>query len=140
MARRMLAGKRLGQSRGREPRQRKESRSRTHQVTRKRAHSKGSCTGRNRRAVDPLKKSPGDLGGRGRMTRTPDRQHISNLVEHARSAGARLADTAEALGISERTLRRWRAAEAAGNSDDQRVHAVRPKPANALSEQPYLPG
>jgi putative transposase len=69
------------------------------------------------------------------MTRTPDRQHISNLVEHARSAGARLADTAEALGISERTLRRWRAAEAAGNSDDQRVHAVRPKPANALSEQ-----
>lgn len=69
------------------------------------------------------------------MTRTPDRQEILATVAHAQRGGARLAEAARIAGISERTLRRWRAAEARGSGDDQRVHATRPRPSNALSEQ-----
>ena len=66
------------------------------------------------------------------MTRTPDRQSILAQVEQAQAAGIRLEDIAKSLAISARTLRRWRITP---DADDQRVYAIRPEPANALTAQ-----
>lgn len=67
------------------------------------------------------------------MTSNPDRKEILQLVDEAEQAGARLSRIAELLGLHVRTLRRWREADQKGQGDG-RPTAVRPRPANALSE------
>ncbi|MCY0857241.1 IS3 family transposase [Cupriavidus sp. D39] len=77
-----------------------------------------------------LQKSRSDLGtGRGRLISTPDRFEAIQLIDEAVSAGARQAMACEALGLTERTLQRWRHAPA-----DKRLEARRDAPANKLSE------
>jgi len=67
------------------------------------------------------------------MTSNPDRQAILALVDESEQAGARLSRIADVLGLHVRTLRRWRAADEQGHGDG-RPTAVRPRPANALSQ------
>lgn len=64
------------------------------------------------------------------MTRSHDRRKLLLLVDEAIASGARSRPCAEVLGLSARTLRRWR-----GNSDDSRPSALRARPGNALSEE-----
>ena len=77
--------------------------------------------------------SPRDLGNsRGRLVSLPDRQHTVSLIKQAVKDGARQSKACEAIGLSERTIQRWM------NGDevmpDNRKNAVRPAPANKLSE------
>ncbi|WP_299310363.1 IS3 family transposase [uncultured Halomonas sp.] len=77
------------------------------------------------------KKGEGDLGGRGRMISTPDRQRAIALIEEARAQGARLEAACRELGITARTYQRWtRGGEL---HEDQRPLVGRPVPANALT-------
>lgn len=65
------------------------------------------------------------------MISAPDRQHAVELIEAARTTGARLEPACEVLGITARTQQRWTC-----NGDvreDQRSFAERPVPANALT-------
>lgn len=66
------------------------------------------------------------------MTNTPDRQHILRLVQEACEAGARKETACAALGVSSRTLQRWR--QSGADAADGRPGAVRPAPANKLSD------
>lgn len=50
----------------------------------------------------------GDCGRRGRLISTQDKQETINLIKEARQAGARLELACESLGISIRTLQRWK--------------------------------
>lgn len=67
------------------------------------------------------------------MISTPDRQRAVTLINEAVSAGARLVPACQALALSVRTWRRWRAEDGSVRAD-ARPHAVRPRPANALTE------
>ena len=67
------------------------------------------------------------------MTPAQDRQHIAALIDEATAAGARLTAACSALGLSPRTLQRWRN-PAGGIREDRRPSAGRPPPANKLSE------
>ena len=88
----------------------------------------GSC------ADHSQKKSPGDLGGcRGRLTGTPDRQLVKDLIEEAASNGCRLAPACAELEISLRTYQRWTREDDNGMKDGRRG-APRAAPANKLSE------
>jgi hypothetical protein len=62
------------------------------------------------------------------MTGSPDRQKILSLVKESTDAGARTGSAVQELGLSERTLRRWRR-----GGEDGRPKALRPRPRNALS-------
>ncbi len=96
---------------------------------RERAPAQGQGIGRNCRLVGSQKKSPGDLGGRGRRTRTfrptvgdpPDRR--------GDSVGARLEPAAQMLGLTARTLQRWRRQ---GSGEDLRRGPLT-APANKLT-------
>ena len=68
------------------------------------------------------------------MTPAQDRRHIVTLIDEATAAGARLTAACAALGLSSRTLQRWRDPED-GIRDDLRPFADRPTPANRLSEE-----
>jgi putative transposase len=68
------------------------------------------------------------------MTSAPDRRTIIALVDEATAAGARQSAACAELGLSARTLQRWRDAES-GIREDRRPVAVRAAPANRLSEQ-----
>lgn len=59
-----------------------------------------------------LKKSPGDLGGRGRRHGPGERRMIRDFVAQAVAAGARRWRACEVLGLTVRTLERW------GDRDD----------------------
>jgi len=61
-----------------------------------------------------------------------DRQCLSQDIQAAHSAGARLHLACEIAGIDVRTLQRWRAHEGL-TAGDGRPQAVRPVPAHALS-------
>lgn len=63
------------------------------------------------------------------MISSPDRQHSMTLITQAVQSGARLALACQALGLSARTLQRWR-----HQSADARPTAPHPAPANKLSE------
>lgn len=63
------------------------------------------------------------------MTSSQNRRRILELVDEALDAGASQKRVSEELGLSQRTLRRWRE----GGSDD-RPAAQRAQPKNALSE------
>ena len=62
-----------------------------------------------------------------------DRQSIAQLVSKAHQDGARLHAACELVGISVRTLQRWRTDDGLSKGDG-RPHAVRPTPAHALSQ------
>ncbi|UHD14723.1 IS3 family transposase [Thiocapsa bogorovii] len=84
-----------------------------------------------------LQKSPGDLGGaRGRSLAYERRVQVSEYIAQACAEGARLSRACAAVGLSERTLQRWRRDGAIGGDGRTREHrtegAVR-TPANRLS-------
>ena len=62
-----------------------------------------------------------------------DRQEIAREIEAACGAGARLHPACEVMGITARTLQRWKARQGL-ESGDGRPQAVRPIPAHALSD------
>jgi len=66
------------------------------------------------------------------MISTRDRRHAIELIDEAVAAGARKARACSALGLSVRTVQRWR--RDGGVSEDRRPSAERPTPANALSD------
>ena len=63
------------------------------------------------------------------MTSASDRQRLLVLIDEALAGGARLQRACALLGLTLRTLQRWRQAPA-----DRRPQALRPVPPNALSE------
>ena len=65
------------------------------------------------------------------MTGVPDRLSTLTLVEEAVEAGAREGAVCRELGLSRRTLARWR--QAGGERGDGRPGAERPRPAHALT-------
>lgn len=66
------------------------------------------------------------------MISAPDRAKAIELVEEAVNAGARREKACEWLGLSLRTVQRWTSED--GVKCDARPGAVRPEPANKLSE------
>lgn len=64
------------------------------------------------------------------MISAPDRAEAIKLIEQAVGAGCRQAVACRELGLQQRTLQRWRL-----KPEDARPGAVRPRPANKLSEQ-----
>ncbi|MBS4008096.1 MAG: helix-turn-helix domain-containing protein [Clostridium sp.] len=48
------------------------------------------------------------MGGRGRLTSDSDRAKAIKLVKEATTAGAREQRACKEIGISQRTLQRWR--------------------------------
>lgn len=71
------------------------------------------------------------MGGRGRRHKADERRAVLDSLTEAQKAGARLSRCAKVIGLSERTLERWRLEEDGG--DDKRCgpHTV---PGNKLSE------
>lgn len=76
-----------------------------------------------------LKKSAGDLGGRGRRHGREERQMILALLDEAVASGARFERACEEIGLSARAVQRWRA----GAEDDLRC-GPRSAPRNKLSD------
>lgn len=62
------------------------------------------------------------------MTSPSDRQHALELIDEAQGGGARLWYACATLGLTSRTVQRWRQ-----RPQDRRPHASRPVPPNALS-------
>ena len=73
------------------------------------------------------------MGGRGRLTSGSDRDKAIKLVKEATTAGAREQVACKEIGISHRTLQRWRSSDTP--IEDQRPIANRPPPQNKLSEE-----
>lgn len=71
-------------------------------------------------------------GRRGRLISTSDRSKAIELIEEATQAGAREKAACKELGISERTLQRWR--KSSTPLEDKRRVAARPTPKNKLSD------
>lgn len=67
------------------------------------------------------------------MIRLEDRQSIAQLVEQAHADGARLKPACELVGITLRTLQRWKVNEGLTRGD-RRPEAVREAPSHALTE------
>ena len=67
------------------------------------------------------------------MTCAQDRKNILQYVSQAHEQGASWQDIAQEIGLSEKTLQRWR--NDTTNTGDRRPDTVRPVQANALSEQ-----
>jgi transposase InsO family protein len=67
------------------------------------------------------------------MTSLADRQHLLNAVEQAIQHGARREKACALVGISPRTLKRWKADGRI--LSDRRPEATRPIPAHALTEE-----
>jgi len=70
-------------------------------------------------------------GKRGQLIPLCDRQKHARLVSHAVAPGARQDKACEVIGLSTRTLQRWRIDGAIG--EDKRPTAIRPEPLNKLS-------
>ena len=64
------------------------------------------------------------------MTSTPDRRRLVSLVEDAVLQGVRPAAACAELGMSQRTLQRWRDPEGS-ILEDRRPFADRPTPATS---------
>jgi putative transposase len=71
------------------------------------------------------------LGGRGRLHNPDVRRQVCRLVAHAMADGARLSLACRLLGVSARTVQRWRKP---GCVQDGRLMARR-RPANRLSDR-----
>jgi len=67
------------------------------------------------------------------MISAPDRRATLSLIEAARAAGARLSAVGAELGLSARTVQRWSGPDGSVR-EDARPTAVRPTPANRLSD------
>jgi transposase InsO family protein len=67
------------------------------------------------------------------MIRLEDRQTMAQAVEEAHAEGARLKPACELVGITVRTLQRWKANEGLTHGD-RRPEAVRATPSHALTE------
>jgi transposase InsO family protein len=66
------------------------------------------------------------LGGRGRLTSAAHRREAIELISEANAAGARLANACAEIGLSLRTLKRWRKAFAGdGDGQDRRKGSSR---------------
>lgn len=75
------------------------------------------------------------LGGpRGRLISVPDRLLCFELIREADAAGGRLAPACNELRITLRTFQRWVRGGDGAMVADSRSTAVRPEPANKLSE------
>ncbi len=74
------------------------------------------------------------MGGRqrGELTSLDKRIKIVELIREAHNSGARLDKACEVAVLSKRTYRRWY--RAGKVQADLRATAVRPKPANKLTE------
>jgi len=80
------------------------------------------------------KKVLANLGGRrGRLISASNRETAITLIEEATQAGAREEIICHEMGISLRTLQRWR--DDRTPLEDQRPLAVHPTPRNKLSEE-----
>ncbi|CAM4292090.1 hypothetical protein L1N85_18610 [Paenibacillus alkaliterrae] len=66
------------------------------------------------------------------MISASDRQLAVSLIQEAVEAGAREKLACKELGLTQRTLQRWRQH---GVREDGRPHAKRPVPAHKLSEE-----
>ena len=104
------------------------ARSASHSRARARAAAQGCRVGGDRGALGAEKKSPGDLGGRGRYHDAETRAVIQTLIETAVLAGARRGPACRLVGLSVRTVERWRTGLAA----DAR-HGPHHRPANQLT-------
>jgi len=67
------------------------------------------------------------------MISAPDRQKAVELIDEARTAGARLKPACKVLGMTARTYQRW--TKGGQVQADRRPEACRPRPAHALDEQ-----
>jgi putative transposase len=67
------------------------------------------------------------------VTSYPERQKMVGWIDEAVTSGARKRLACEEVGISLRTLQRWTKGGVIG--EDKRAGALRPEPANKLSEQ-----
>ena len=67
------------------------------------------------------------------MTAQDERNNILSACDEAHKAGLTRKRIAEEIGIPSRTLQNWASSETP--NEDQRPHASRPKPSNALSEE-----
>jgi len=72
------------------------------------------------------------LGGRGRLTTLADRMNAIELIDEAITNGARESKACEEIGISHRTLKRWK--DERLPVEDQRPNAEKPEPKNKLSQ------
>src|SRR6185312_2669792 len=99
-----------------------------HSPTRARARSQGEgpCGGRGSAGAKKNDRARGT--GRGRRHRRTERQLILTAIERACASGARLDRACQVVGISCRTLQRWREDPEA---DDRRYGPHR-RPQNAL--------
>jgi putative transposase len=70
-------------------------------------------------------------GKRGQLIPLTDRQKHARLISKAVAAGARQDKACEVIGLSTRTLQRWRID--GGIGEDKRSTAIRPEPPNKLS-------
>jgi hypothetical protein len=70
-------------------------------------------------------------GKRGQLIPLTDRQNHARLVSHAVASGARPDKACEVIGLSTRTLQRWRIDGVIG--EDKRSTAIRSAPLNKLS-------
>jgi transposase InsO family protein len=68
------------------------------------------------------------------MIRVEDRRRLSQQIEEAHAAGARLDGACEVAGIDVRTLQRWKASDGLARGD-RRPEAERPMPAHALTAE-----
>ncbi len=68
------------------------------------------------------------------MTSAPDRRKIAGFADEAMAAGSSRAAACAELGLHPQTLARWRGPEG-GIREDKRPLALRPMPANKLSDE-----
>ena len=71
-------------------------------------------------------------GKRGQLIPLTDRQKHAQLISKAVESGARQDKACEVIGLSTRTLQRWRTDGVIG--EDKRPTAIRPEPRNKLSK------
>lgn len=69
------------------------------------------------------------------MTTTQQRQEVVQLVEEAVIAGARRQKACEIIGLSIRTLQRWKPSGVDAVQPDRRPMAERPVPPNQLTTE-----
>jgi hypothetical protein len=70
-------------------------------------------------------------GKRGQLIPLTDRQKHARLISKVVAAGVRQDKACEVIGLSTRTLQRWRIDRGIG--EDKRPIAIRPEPVNKLS-------
>lgn len=74
--------------------------------------------------------------GRGRLTSASDRIRVIEVIDEAILSGARQFVACHEVGISERTLQRWRIE--GSETKDKRPDAIRPEPHNKLTKAEEL--